>query len=130
MVVDYNLSLTLPEKSHKKKPKKNADELSAEDPGDPFAGQAAPALCEFSLGVGRRDRLGPRRSGPVGIAGSERTAPSPVETRPAADPAPGGQKTIITGRLGQKGRTGAAVAAREPRSDPGLATVFRYWDKL
>ena len=75
MQLVYNLAYDS-QASFCRKVKKNAtDHLSVESPSHLLAGTETPALREFPPGFGRRHRPQPRRSSPMGVAGSGRTAP-------------------------------------------------------
>src|SRR2546428_13988514 len=76
MGIEYSLSHWTQAQTEKNA--KDSNHLSLEGPGNAFAGQTAPLLRQFSLGPGRRDRLGGGRNRPMGVAGPGRTPPAPT----------------------------------------------------
>src|ERR1700709_1176395 len=92
MTLDYRLAYVRPAQNAKKH-RKHADNLSFENPGDPFAGTATALVCQFSAGSGGRHWPQSGRSGAVGIAGSQRTTFAAPDRSATDRQAPKSQKT-------------------------------------
>src|SRR6266496_3047636 len=75
MKLDYRLAFKWATKKSNSI-KKNADHLSFTNSGDPLARTESPLVCEFSVGLGGRDRSGARRRSAMGAVGP-RGASSP-----------------------------------------------------
>ena len=108
-----------------KKGKENGNHLSVENPGDSLSRSTAPALRELSPRLGGGHRPGTGRSGPVGTAGSERTASGPVESPTAHSQTPSAQKpprpTIINGGFPESARDQPAIFPSH--CDPSRADI-------
>src|ERR1035438_8582028 len=95
------------------KRKENGNHLSVENPGDSLPRPTASAIRELSPRLGGSHRSGAGGSGPVGTAGSERTAPGPVGSPTARSQTPGAQKpprqTIIISGFPESARDQPAI---------------------